>query len=192
MLRPVEFNTARDPGAEQSHERRLDDVLAIEKVVLVCLVESGVNAAADLGKNHELNEFVFEKNSLVGFVHSLQRNTIDKWIRINFSAATLINPLLKKHRVRVRILHWVGGDRDQLFPAADSVSSVGLVQLVRASGQFIAIANMCEQTQCAPAVWAALIFSRMRFSASAPQYLQSRRMKTEEYGIVMLLLSTST
>ena len=180
MLRPVELNTARDPRTEQSHERWLDHVLAIEEVVLVCLVEPSVNAAADLWKNHQMNEFVFEKNSLVGFVHFLERNAIDKWIRINFSAAPLINPLLKKHGVRVRILHWVGGDCDQLFPAADFVSSVGLVQLVHASGQFIVTANMREQTQCAPELWAALILSRIRFSASALQYLQSRRMKTDE------------
>ena len=36
------------------------------------------------------------------------------------------------------------------------------------------------------------IRARIRFSASSDQYLQSSRMNTDEYGIVIVVLSTRT
>src|SRR5882757_10604345 len=53
VLRPVELDTAGDPGTCQANECRLDHVLAVEEVVAVCLVEPDVNAAANLRQYHQ-------------------------------------------------------------------------------------------------------------------------------------------
>ncbi len=64
VLRPVELNASRDPWTQQPDQRGLDDVLPVEEVVLVGLVEPGVNPPADLRENHQLNEFVFKRDGL--------------------------------------------------------------------------------------------------------------------------------
>ncbi len=53
MLRPVELDSTRNPGPQQAHQRGLDYVLAIEKIVSVGFVLPDVNASADFGQDHE-------------------------------------------------------------------------------------------------------------------------------------------
>ena len=62
VLRPVELNSAGDPWAQQPHQRRLDHVLAVEEVVLVGLVQSSVDAPANLRQNHQLDKFVLKQD----------------------------------------------------------------------------------------------------------------------------------
>ena len=38
MLGPVELDAAADPRADQAHQRRLDDVVAVNEIAAVCLV----------------------------------------------------------------------------------------------------------------------------------------------------------
>ena len=69
MVGPVKFDTARNPGAEKSDKRRLYNVLAVEKVIVVLFVICGENLAADFGENGKLNIIVFNND---GFVFSVK------------------------------------------------------------------------------------------------------------------------
>src|ERR1700734_774324 len=85
MLRPVEFDPARDPGAGKADQRRLDDILAVEEVVAVDLVLANMNAATDLGQDHEAQIFVFEVYGLPGVVAGLGRDAVDDGQRIDLA-----------------------------------------------------------------------------------------------------------
>ena len=69
MVGPVKFDTARNPRAEQTDKRRLYNVLAVEKVIVVLFVISGKDLAAYFGKNSKLNIIVFDND---GFVFSVK------------------------------------------------------------------------------------------------------------------------
>ena len=66
MLRPVELDAAGDPGAQQADERGLDDVLAVDEVVAGVAVLDDVDAAADLGQQHDAQVLVLEVEGLPG------------------------------------------------------------------------------------------------------------------------------
>ena len=119
MLRPVELDASGYPGAKQSHQRRLDHVLAVEKIVTIGLVEAGMNAASDFGKKHQLDEFVLEENSLISGIYFFKSDAVSKRIGINLPAASLVNPLFEKHGIGVGFLNRISGNRHLLFPAAN-------------------------------------------------------------------------
>ena len=52
MLRPIELDASGDPWPGKTNERRLDHVLPVEEVISVRLIESNMDAAADLGQHH--------------------------------------------------------------------------------------------------------------------------------------------
>ncbi|MGA8528216.1 MAG: hypothetical protein WB622_00780, partial [Acidobacteriaceae bacterium] len=103
MLRPVEFNAARDPGPGQADQSRLDHILAVEKIVPRDLVVSDVDAAANLGQDHQPQEFVLDMQGLPGFLLRLNGDSIDERKRIDSAAAPLVDPCFQKHRVRVGV-----------------------------------------------------------------------------------------
>ena len=119
MLRPVELDAAGYPRSKQSHQRRLDHVLAVEKIVTIGLVEARMNASPDLGKNHQLDEFVLEENGLIGGIYLFKSYAVSKGIGINLPAASLVNPLLEKHGIGVGFLNRISGNCHLLFPAAN-------------------------------------------------------------------------
>ena len=102
VLRPVELHAAGDPRAQQTDQRRLDDVLAVEEVVAVRLVQADVDAAADLRQDHQPDVFVLEVDCLVWLVELLVANPVGEGIRIHLAAAALIDPLVEEHRIAVR------------------------------------------------------------------------------------------
>jgi hypothetical protein len=83
MLRPVEFHAPRDPRAQQPHQRGLDDVLAVEEVVAVGPVEPDVNAAADLGEDHQPQVLVLKMNGGPGPLDRLVRDAVDDRVRVD-------------------------------------------------------------------------------------------------------------
>src|SRR5580704_8812455 len=133
MLRPIELHAAGDPRTQQSHEGRLDDMLAIEEVVSVGFVEPGVNAAADFRKNHQLDKFVLKHDGAVGLVLLLKRHAVSKRIGINLAAAALVNALLQEHGIRISVLDRVGWNDDLFFPTADRFKFVRSTHQIRTS-----------------------------------------------------------
>jgi hypothetical protein len=121
VLRPVELNASRYPGPQQSHEGWLNYILPVKEIVSVGLVEPRMNAPANLGKNHELNEFIFKKDSLITYILFFKSYAVSEWIRVDLAAASLVNPLLKKHGIGVSILDWVGRNGYLFLPAADFI-----------------------------------------------------------------------
>ncbi len=52
MLRPIEFDTSRDPRSGQADERRLDHLLMINDIVVVIgLILDRVNPPAKVGQD---------------------------------------------------------------------------------------------------------------------------------------------
>ena len=94
MLRPVELDTAGDPGAKQSNESRFDDMLPIKKIVPIRLVLPDVNTPANFRQDHQMDVLVFQKNGFVGFIRLLIGNPIRERVGIDLAAAALVNPLL--------------------------------------------------------------------------------------------------
>ena len=68
MLRPIEFDSVRNPRPQQSHERWLDYILPIEKIVSVYFVLADGDFIADFRRNHKPNAVVFQINCLVRLV----------------------------------------------------------------------------------------------------------------------------
>src|ERR1700722_9584463 len=64
VLWPVELHTSRYPRACQTHERRLDYVLAIKEIVAINLVEPYVDAPTDLRQHHQTQILVLDVNRL--------------------------------------------------------------------------------------------------------------------------------
>ena len=101
VLRPVELDAAANPRAGQSDKRRLDDILAVDEVVIVRLVTSHVDAAAELRQDHDSDELVLQMN---GRPRVVVRNIGDAVIegqRIHSAAGALINTLLDEHRIAI-------------------------------------------------------------------------------------------
>lgn len=68
VLRPVEFDTSRNPRAGQSDQRRLDNVVVVDEVTLLNLVVSHLHTAAKLWQNHHLYIFVLDEHGVVFLV----------------------------------------------------------------------------------------------------------------------------
>src|ERR1700742_1177896 len=97
MLWPVELYAARNPGTCEPDQSRFDYILAIEKIVAICLVESDVNAPANLGQNHQPEILVLDVSGLPLTRLSALFDSLDTRQRIYSSAAALVHPALQKH-----------------------------------------------------------------------------------------------
>ncbi|CCY64377.1 unknown [Prevotella sp. CAG:1124] len=73
VLRPVEFDTSRNPWTGQSDQRRLDNVVVVDEVTLLNLVVSHLHTAAKLWQNHHLYIFVLDEHGVVFLVSLLVR-----------------------------------------------------------------------------------------------------------------------
>ena len=116
MLWPIEFHSSGNPGPEQANQCRLDYILPIEKVISIRLVLADMNSAADLGQNHQADEFVFEKDSVVRAVRFFVADAIGERVRVHLSAAALVHAPFEEHRISFRRGGGVGEDFDVLFP----------------------------------------------------------------------------
>jgi hypothetical protein len=116
VLGPVELDAAGDPGAGETDERRLDDVLTIEEVVAVDLVEADVDSAADLGQNHQPHEAVLQMDGFPGFNDRLAGDAVDQRQRIDVTTAALIDALFEKHGIEVGGRRQVTQQIDGLLP----------------------------------------------------------------------------
>ena len=76
MMRDVPLDAAGHPGADEADERRFDDVLAVDEVVVVGLVDAFENAAADLGQDADAEVLVLQVDDGVSLVDFLARQRI--------------------------------------------------------------------------------------------------------------------
>jgi hypothetical protein len=119
VLGPVELDAAGDPGAGKADESGLDDVLAVEEIVLAEFVEADMNTAADFREDHEAEELVFEVDGLPEVGNGVGSNAIDDREGIDAAAAALVDTVFEEERVGVWFRRQVGEDRDGLGPCLD-------------------------------------------------------------------------
>src|SRR5579862_9021161 len=93
MLRPVEFDTARNPGTGEPDQRGLDNRLIVNQIVTVGFVLQDMNASTDFREHHRADEFILDPNGFPAAIDWLLGNAICERQGINFSAATLIHAL---------------------------------------------------------------------------------------------------
>ena len=89
--RPVEFNTAGDPGAEGTDQSGLDDVLTIEEMIVILLVVSFEYTAAQGGDHADANVVVFKTNDFPFFVSAMDTvNLVDNTVGVGVAAGALM------------------------------------------------------------------------------------------------------
>ena len=109
VLRPVELHAAREPRTGKPHERGLDDIVAVEEVVVVVgLVLPDVDAPADFGKEDDARVVVFERHGVVFLHYRLVHHLVDERYGIDLPARALVDALLEEHRVLLRRADRVG------------------------------------------------------------------------------------
>ena len=122
VLRPVELHAAGDPWAGKAHERRLDDVVPVEEVVVAGLVVPDVDAAAELGQHHEAHPPVLEVDRPPCTRCRLVVDAIDERDRIDPAARPLVDPAVEEERVRSgspgSYVSMTSGDSQQATPPA--------------------------------------------------------------------------
>ncbi len=116
MLWPVELDSARDPGSQQTHERRLNYSLSIKEIVAVSFVLTYMDAPSDFWKHHQTDVLVFNENGVISFFLLIVCYSICKWIWIHSAAAALVNAFLQEHRIFIGWLLRIGRDRYSIFP----------------------------------------------------------------------------
>ena len=116
MLRPVELDPTGNPRSGQPNEGRFDDVVVIDEMVSIGLVEGHVHPTAEFRQDHDLEIAVLQEYGFVGFVEPVIEDTIDDRMRIDDTAAALVNAFLQKHRVAIGFTDAIGWNDDVLFP----------------------------------------------------------------------------
>ncbi len=118
----VPLHPARDPGADQPDERRLDDVLVVEEIVVVGLVHRFEHAPADFGENADADILVFEIDHLVGLVRFNVGQLVVQRIGVDSALGALGHPSEVEHRIELGRSGGIGGDDNFFFPNLDGGS----------------------------------------------------------------------
>ena len=69
MLRPVKFDTTRNPRSCKSHQSRLYHMIIINKMTLSDFIIGHLHTSTQFRQNHHFDIFVFDKNSIVFLIH---------------------------------------------------------------------------------------------------------------------------
>ena len=85
VLRPVEFDAARNPRTDKTYEGRLDDVVVIHKVATGYLVVGHLYAATQLGQHHHLDILILQPDGLILLVDLFVGYRLNDWVRIDHS-----------------------------------------------------------------------------------------------------------
>ena len=116
VLRPVELNASGNPGSGQSHQRRLDHMVIINKIIIVRLVIGPLDPAAQFRQHHHLQVLIFQPDRRVLLVGLLFTDFLHRGIGIHLSAASLIHTLVQKNGILFRFSDFVGGNCNLLHP----------------------------------------------------------------------------
>ena len=68
VLWPVELNAPRDPGTEQTDQRRFDDLIVIDKIALFDLIKRLLYTPAQFRKDHDFQIVIFQPDRLPRFL----------------------------------------------------------------------------------------------------------------------------
>ena len=117
VLRPVEFDAARNPRSGKPYQSGLDDMVVIDKVAFLDFIVCHLYASAQFGEHHDLDVLVLQINRMIGLVGLLVGNGFDDRVGINHAAASLIDTFLQKYRVLFGFPHFVGRDNHIFFPS---------------------------------------------------------------------------
>src|SRR5262245_43529983 len=116
MLWPIELYAAGNPRPSQTHERRFDNVLAVEKVIPVRLVHADMDASANFRQNHDAQKLVLQMNCLPRVLDRIRRDAVCERQWVHPPTAALIDPSFQKHGVLVGRQRMICRDHDGLRP----------------------------------------------------------------------------
>ena len=116
MLRPVKFDTTRNPRSCKSHQSRLYHMIIINKMTLSDFIIGHLHTSTQFRQNHHFDIFVFDKNSIVFLIHLFIGHRFDDRIRINYPTTALIHPFLQENRILLRFTYFIGRDNHLFFP----------------------------------------------------------------------------
>ena len=117
MLRPVKFDTTRNPRTSQPHECRLDYLIIIYEMTLFNFIVRHLNPTTKLGKNHYFQIFVFQKNSTISFLLLFITYFFHYRIGIYHSRTALINSLFYKNRIFLLFTDLISRQHNGFFPS---------------------------------------------------------------------------
>ena len=96
---PVELYTARDPRAVRADERRLDNVLTVEKIVARDLIVSLEHSAAEVGNDSKAYIFIFKSDDSPLFIKAMLTISVrNNSVGIRISRRSLMIAGLGEHR----------------------------------------------------------------------------------------------
>src|ERR1039457_4122182 len=127
-MRNVPLYAAGDPGSNQPDERRLDDMLPIDEIVVIGLVDAFEDAAADLGQHADSQILVLEVDHGIGLVYLFAGERIVHGVRIDWALRSLGRAAEEEHGVGPGISGQVGRYGDFLFPYLDGWTAGGRQQ----------------------------------------------------------------
>jgi hypothetical protein len=136
MLRPVELDATRHPWTREADEGRLDDVVAVEEVVVAGLVVADVDAPTQFGQQHEPDPAVLEVNRAPLAGRASRRDAVDERNRVDPAARALVHPAVEEERIPVGLSRFVGLDEEWGLPAGDAACLETLALAAGRLGKF--------------------------------------------------------
>ena len=85
-------------------------------MALLGFIESHLNPAPQFRQNHDFQVLVFQKNGIPFLINLLIQYFLNHRMRINHTAASLVNPLFQKHRILFRFSDSVGWNNYLFVP----------------------------------------------------------------------------
>ena len=111
MEGPVEFQSAGNPQPISANQRGLDNVLPIEKIIMVHLVIGFKDTSAQGGDQNQTQVVVFQPYYLVGLIPpTVIGGGQHRQSRIGTACRSLMVAIFGEHGQGLGLLHWVGGD----------------------------------------------------------------------------------
>ena len=113
----AEFHAAGDPRTARPDQPILDDVVTIENFAMIDLVVDGIDVAAEVGQDRDLQIFVFEIDGAIGHGHAITRQIVEHGVRID-----------RRFADKRKCWIWIGGtqligrDGNRAFPAVYCVA----------------------------------------------------------------------
>ena len=123
MMRDVPFDAAGNPRAQHSDERGLHDVLTVEEIVVVRFIRRLENTTAKVGRNSQLDVFVFKAENPIRRVGFLVAENIAHRVRIDAPLSSLIYAPRIKDRILIRQSKGISRNRRDLFRSLDRLRS---------------------------------------------------------------------
>ena len=90
-------------------------MIIIDKIVVVRFVQGPLDAAAQFGKDHEFQVFVFQVDGVVGDVFFRVGNFFGYGQGIDFSGTALVGSFFDEEGIFFGRVDFIGGDKGVLF-----------------------------------------------------------------------------